>query len=386
MEYATTPENKKREQEWYNHNDLNGSRPMVTIEEWTFFHEVKRKLTCETEKGREFENKIVSHLIGREDMDDDRATPGFFSLTRPSWFLPFGVEVKVRNANNSIGYEFLHTISDLERDFHKLGKSTWGFSKEVPDLELAQDIFGDIMPVVTLSDYPGFSITQVLVRHMSMETMLFSMYDYPNIFHQMIKQLTDDMMEYNKEREEAGYFITNNLNQSCAQGTYSPTNLLIHKDGASLKDMWGYADSQETVGISPEMFEAFIFPYYKQLMDTCGKINYGCCEPVDTIWDNCLSKCANISKLSVSPWCNEEFIGDRLRGTGIIYHRKPSPNLLGDPSGFDEKAYADDIIATLKAAKGCVLEFSLRDIYSLSGEKNRAKRAVAIIKECCEKA
>ena len=72
-------------------------------------------------------------------------------------------------------------------------------------------------------------------------------------------------------------------------------------------------------------------------------------------------------------------MGDRLRGTGVIYHRKPSPNLLGETGVFDEDRYAEHIVATLKAARGCRLEFSLRDVYSLGGDKGRGKRVVRLI-------
>lgn len=40
-------------------------------------------------------------------------------------------------------------------------------------------------------------------------------------------------------------------------------------------------DFQETVGISLEMFEEFIFPCYKKISESYGLLSYGCCEPVD---------------------------------------------------------------------------------------------------------
>jgi len=218
-----------------------------------------------------------------------------------------------------------------------------------------------------------------------METMLLSLYDYPELFHQVINQLTNDLLQYHKEMETAGVYITNNINQQIGQGTYAHTALLSSKDGAALTDMWGYFDSQETTDVSPDMFAEFFFPYYKRLMDMCGLVNYGCCEPVHGIWDSCLSQCHNIRKLSIAPWCDEEFIGDKLRCTNIIYHRKPSPNTVAAPGTFDEVMYAEHIVKTLKAAKGCKLEFSLRDIYSLGGEKTRANRVVRLIRDMIER-
>ena len=379
MEYAKTPENIEREKQWLLHNDLKRERPMVTIEEGTFFHEVARPLSCETEIGRAFESQIVNELIGREDIDDDRATPDYFAVGRPSWFTPFGINVEVRRAEDSVGYEFMYPIRDLETDMHLLGPSTWGYEKHSPNLELAREIFDGIIPVVELSPMPYFGLTQVIVKLMSMETMFTSIFDCPELFQEVLKRLTDDWLSYQKELEDNGILITNNRNQRAAQGTCAITNDLVFEDGTKLKNMWGYFDSQETTGVSPDMFKEVFFPYYKRLIDSCGLVNYGCCEPVDFIWDNCLSQCDNIRKLSISPWCDEEMIADRLRGTKVIYHRKPSPNLVGETGPFDEAGFSEHITATLKAAKGCKLEFSLRDIYSLGGEKARGKKIVRLI-------
>jgi len=383
MEYANTPENKMRESRWFAHNDLQADQPIVTIEEDTFFHEVARPLICETEDGRRFEEKILRHIIGREDIDDDRATPDYFGAMRYSWFTPFGIEPKVNRVGDTSAHEYIHVIHDLERDIEKLGASTWGYEKRSSDLDMAEEIFHGIMPVVEISEFPYGGLTHMLIRLISQETLFMSMYDYPDLVHKMMHMLVSDWEKYYKELEENGILITNNLNQPLWQGTNAATNLLTYKDGATIGDMWGYFDSQETVGLSPDMFAEFLFPYYKPLMDKCGLINYGCCEPVHFFWEKCLSRCQNLRKLSISPWCDEVYMGDKLRGTSVIYHRKPSPNLLGEKEGFEDE-YAKHIVETLKAAKGCKLEFSLRDVYSIGGVKSRGKQVVRLIKRLIE--
>ena len=145
-------------------------------------------------------------------------------------------------------------------------------------------------------------------------------------------------------------------------------------------DVWGFMDSQETVSMSPDMFEEFIFPYYKKVSDIYGLLSYGCCEPVDPFWDNCISKLHNLRKVSISPWCNETKMGERLRGSNTIYFRKPSPNYLGVGKELDEEAFSKHIIETLKAAKGCKLEIAQRDVYTLSGNLPKARRYVEIMR------
>ena len=50
------------------------------------------------------------------------------------------------------------------------------------------------------------------------------------------------------------------------------------------RDLWGFTESQETVDVSPEMYEEFIFPYEKPIMERFGLNCYGCCEPLHGRW------------------------------------------------------------------------------------------------------
>jgi hypothetical protein len=213
------------------------------------------------------------------------------------------------------------------------------------------------------------------------------MYDYPELFHKMMQMITDDFLELWDLVEQNGYIRPNNFNVGACQGSYGFTNLLpVNKDGNyNLKDIWGYMNSQETSEISPDMYHEFFFPYYKKVSERFGRLGYGCCESVSAIWEKSLSKCENLSKLSISPWCDEEYIGDQLCGKPIIYHRKPHPNYLGVDKEFDEKGFAEHIEKSLKAAKGCSFEISYRDVYSLQGDIYRCKKAYEVIKKCIDK-
>lgn len=68
----------------------------------------------------------------------------------------------------------------------------------------------------------------------------------------------------------------------------------------------------------------------------------------------------------------------------VIYHRKPSPNYIGVGRQLDEEAWRKHIITTLKAARGCKLEITQRDVYSLCGNPDKPRRAVQIIRELIE--
>jgi hypothetical protein len=124
--------------------------------------------------------------------------------------------------------------------------------------------------------------------------------------------------------------------------------------------------------------ENFIFPYFRDLCAEFGQVYYGCCEPVHEIWECCVSQYPNLRKVSISAWCNEDTMGEALRGSRVIYSRKPSPNFIGVGKDLDTDAFSAHMRKTLVAAKDCHLEIIFRDIYSLSGDLSKPGRAVEI--------
>ena len=128
------------------------------------------------------------------------------------------------------------------------------------------------------------------------------------------------------------------------------------------------------------MYNEFIYPYFEQLASQFGLVYYGCCEPVDTIWDDSISHLPNLRKVSISPWCNEPFMAEQLAGSKVIYSRKPSPNYLGIETAFDAAAFSQHIQNTVNLTKDCKREFIFRDIYSMHGNLDKMRQAVAIVR------
>jgi len=58
---------------------------------------------------------------------------------------------------------------------------------------------------------------------------------------------------------------------------------------------------------------------------------------------------------------------------------------VGVDGCFDECVFAEHIAKTLKAAKGCELEFIFRDIYTLSGDIGKPGKAVEITRGLIER-
>jgi hypothetical protein len=147
-----------------------------------------------------------------------------------------------------------------------------------------------------------------------------------------------------------------------------------------LSRMWMGINSQETVGIAPEFFTEFCAPYYRAVMEPVGLTYWGCCEPVHTFWDD-IRAFPHLRKVSISPWCDERFMGEALRGGEVVYSRKPNPNLLGVKPELDEDRWRAEIRETMEATAGTPVEIVIRDVYTVHGDLNKPRRAIQIARE-----
>lgn len=394
LELAHQEKNQQRIREWYLHNELKGEKPMVQLELWTFHEEViDPRLRCESPFARKLETMLYQNFSNQELFDDDQVTPDYFGMNYDTEFRLFDIPVVTEHIHETgqeegLGHRFVPQIEDLEDDYDKL-KTTY-FSVDLEStrkkLEAAEEAFGDILPVRMKMDCLYSVPTQMLVHIMGMEQMLFNMMDYPELFREMMDRIAEDTLSYYRMLEEKKLILPTTGFEWVGNGTWAFTNELpksAEEAGRPLtsKDVWGFMDSQETVGISPEMFEELVFPCYQKIAGQYGLLSYGCCEPVDPIWDNCLSKLSNLRKVSISAWCDEEKMGERLRGSKVIYHRKPSANFLGVDRYLDEDAFRKHIRKSLNAARGCKMEFTQRDVYTIHHDVPKAKRYIEIIRE-----
>lgn len=394
LEYANREDNKQKIKNWYLHNALQGEKPMIHLEMWTFGQEIlPQRLKCQGEFARQVETNLYMNFLNQELFGDDRVTPDFYPMGYETYFQLFDIPVNVdhttdKDGKESVGHHFQSVLEDLEEDFHKIKPSTYGVNVEstMAKKQAIEEAIGDILPVKLQMDCLYSVPTQMLVHIMSMENMMFAMYDYPELFKDMMNRIADDTIAYYRMLEEKRLIMPTISFETLGQGSWCFNNELPgwdewQKRPFTTKDVWGFMDSQETVGISPDMYEEFIFPCYKKISEQYGLLSYGCCEPVDPIWDRCISKLENLRKVSISPWCNEEIMGEKLRGSKVIYHRKPTPNLIGVDPVLDEEAVRKHIRKTLLAARGCKLEIAQRDVYTIHNDIAKAKRYVEIIRE-----
>lgn len=375
QELAASPVMEQRAELWLRHNDGDRSCSPVIIEIDSFLDSLLPELRCTDPFHRELEQLMLQEIVRAEEVGDDRVIPGKLQLPKRIHFRHLDYVPKVTFASQ-YGFHPEPVITDIEEDLGKLKRSVYSYdpAEDRERLERASEI----LPTELVNRSMDWLLvyTKYVVDMMGMEPWFYAMFDSPDKVHELMEFLRTDLEDYILWQQEQGLLTANNGNHYAGSGSYGFTETLTGEP--VLSQMWGNMNSQESVSISPEMFGEFVYPYYEKTARLFGKVYWGCCEPVDKIWDDYISHMPNLAKVSISAWCNEEFMGERLAGSNVIYSRKPSPNFVGVPEVFDEEAFADHIRKTARAARDCNLEIIMRDIYTLKGDRRRAKRAVDI--------
>ena len=181
--------------------------------------------------------------------------------------------------------------------------------------------------------------------------------------------------------EANGLLTLNHRSHYVGSGGIGFTNELPGADFSGqvgTRHLWGLAESQVTVGISPDMFAEFIFPYQKRVMERFGLTCYGCCEPMDNRID-LVKTVKNLRRVSVSPWANKPIMAEKL-GHDYVYSLKVSPTPLSMPN-LDEDLVRKELREQLQAAKGCCLELIMKDNHTLGKNPRNLTRWVEIARE-----
>ncbi len=250
--------------------------------------------------------------------------------------------------------------------------------------ELAHDVLDGILEVKLEGVWWwSLGMTTDFIELRGFENMLMDFYDYPDEVHEMMAFLRDENLEMLDYLEKNKLLTFNNTGDFHGTGGYSWSDELPRKDfdeHVTTMDMWGYCESQETVGVSPQVFEEYIFPYQREILKRFGLNIYGCCEPLDLRWDS-VKKIDRLRKVTVSPWSDDELMSEYL-GKKYVYCKKVNPSLIATAS-IDENAVRDELRKTFESTRknDCRVEVLMRDVMTLGGNPQNAARWVQIARE-----
>jgi len=400
IEIANLPVMADRKRLWKKINDLNMERPMLLVES-NFIDQYipDRELLCSNEYLRNTERHmrwIIKHF---DEVGDDIVVEKYFRLGWVFTESDYGVRLVEQHAEDSkggnLGYTYnfpIKTPEDLKR--LKIRTRTVDKEKTLAYKSQLEEIMSDILPVKVSNWDPFHStlgytpwvgnnfigVAMYVFKLLGNENMLFWLYDSPDSIHKIAKYMMDDRIARFDWLEKEGYLGHNTDNQMAGPLSYGYVSDLPEPSDsfAKLNETWGWAESQETTIISPEMFDEFFLPYIAEVSKKFGLIYYGCCEPLDDRWELIAKAIPNIRKVSISGWSNFYKMCEIL-GKKYVYSRKPTPAYISyDNANWD--LLEKDLDDTIKAAKNCNLEFLYRDIYTVNGDHSRLGKWVKLAK------
>ncbi len=392
-EIALSPENLKRKDRWYRHNALNPGQPMIFGELGGLGanneHPCVPMLTCSENWARDLELSLRTTIYQFDVVKDDWVVEPFLNC---NWRVDSGsYGVKEQTHSGTQGghmgsYVWEPPLANLQGDLAKLQKRTFRVDREATYQHKAflEKVLGDILPVrIRGSFWWTMGMTQTAIRLVGLEQLMVYMVDDPEGLHRLMEFLHDDHLAFAKWLESEKLFSLNNENDYIGSGSVGYTRDLPkpdHNAHVRMQDLWCLSESQETVGVGPEMFGQFIFPYQKSLIEHFGLCYYGCCEPVHSRW-HILRGIANLRKVSISPWCDEAVMSRELSNR-YVYCRKPNPALISTDH-FDESAIRADLRKTLTETRkhGCIVEIVMKDVHTLQRQPERMARWVQIARE-----
>ena len=386
-EAASSPEMARRREAWYRMNSLASDEPMVLVSPEGAWKEI-RELTpvqCSDPVAREFEWQFRQRLWLAAFQDDMPVEADFclgYELEPDTW----GVKIEKRHSGMEGGaYKPIPPLTDLSRDLEKLHFRTLRWKKDAYEQKkaLAEAAFGDLLRIVPAPGYCFWTcgMTCNVIDLIGMEEMMIGMYDQPENIHALMRFLTADLEQYLDQLEQAGLLWYNNGSNLVGSGHCGLTRDLpsaehpVEKVTAAA--LWGLAESQETVGISPEMFAEFIWPYQKQLLQRFGLGYYGCCEPVNERLHS-IREAGNLRAVSVSPWADVEQCANELQDKYVLCHKvNPSYFCLN----FNETELRRELRRRLEVCRGLHNVFVLKDTHTVQHEPERFTRWVEIARE-----
>jgi hypothetical protein len=401
MDLASQPVMAERKRLWRAVHDLKSERPMILFEAATVSGFVNdAELLCDNPILRVVEKNMRITLKQAEELGDDIVIEPYYRVGWRMTLPDYGVPVAIHGASDaSLAYSFNFPIARPE-DLAKLKKRTLGVDREKTTLmkHTIEDVMGDILPV-KLGNYDPFlyeydcgdfgdfgfngnfffGLTWQVYRFLGNDALLYWVYDHPDTIHELMTFMLEDRIALFRYFEENGLLASNTDNQMAGPRSYGyVSDLPDTPDQPTLKDVWGWAESQEAENISPAMFKEFVLPYLAKLSSQFGLVYYGCCERVDDRLEMIVDAIPNLRSVSVSGWSNLQKTAEIL-GNRYVYSRKPTPAHISGAYPNWELAQKD-MKDTYHATGGNNLEILFRDLYDVNGDLSRLRQWVDMTK------
>jgi hypothetical protein len=405
MEFAALPVMAERKRVWKAVHDLKAERPVILFETaWIDGYVAETEIQCQDPFLRSVEKSMRITLRQARELNDDIVIEPHFRVGWRMRFSDYGVPLEIHSAvcqEPSIAYSFNFPIA-TPADASKLRKRSFAVDRDasLQRANVLQDVMGDVLPV-RLGNYDPFvyefdvgefgdlgftgnfffGLTWQVYRFIGNQGLLYWVYDAPDAIHHVMEYLLADRIALFEFMEREGLLASNADGQMAGPRSYGYVSDLPVPDPGqrvTLKDLWGWAESQEFQSISPAMYQEFVLPYLAKLGRKFGLVYYGCCERVDDRLEMIIDAIPNLRSVSISGWSDFARAAEII-GRNYVYSRKPVPAHMSGPSPHWDRL-EKDMRDTYAAAADCNLEILYRDVYTINGDRTRLRKWVDMTK------
>jgi hypothetical protein len=388
-ELATRPIEQEKRVLWLRHNALEATRPLIFCDPENGWGEIfpADQLECENDQTRWWEFRLRQEIFWGTQMCDDRVIEPYFDIGHVYSETDWGMhETEIKSAEGG-SYVWESPLKDYA-GFAKLRfpQITIDNAATARLMEQAQDLLGDLLTVRLRNGWWwSLGLTNTVIKLRGLERMMLDMFDHPEELHHLMGFIRDGNLARLDWLESHALLSLNTNGAYVGSGGFGWTRELPQPDFSGqvrTKDMWGFCESQETVGVSPNMFAEFVLPYQLPILERFGLNCYGCCEPLDKRWPF-IKQIPRLRRVSISPWSNREKMAEVL-GANYIFSMKPTPTDIAMET-FDEDRIRTGLQKDLRITRGCRVEVIMKDNHTIRHDPSRVIRWVQIARQEAEK-
>ena len=387
---ASSPRMAETRRLWTKLNQLEKTRPLVFCDPENGWNEIitEAQMQCRGKLARRWEMDLRKEIFWGDVMEDDKPVEPYFDVPYTVSADDWGVAPSYHKTETSGSYVWEGAIKDYDTDLKRLHDPQFEIDWETSNgcLEIARNVLGDLLTArLKGAWWWSLGVTWLAATFRGLQEMLCDFVDNPDKLKELFAVISRGHLAKLDYLEANDLLNLNNDGTYVGSGGFGFSTQLPQPDFAGrvrAGDMWGFTESQETLHVSPKMYEEFVFPCEKPIMDRFGLTCYGCCEPLHGRW-HVVQRHRNLRRVSCSPWANVEKMAGYL-GNRYILSLKPNPATLAVPE-LDVGALRKGLRETLEKTRGCIVEIIMKDNHTLGNRPENAATWCKIAKEEAER-
>jgi hypothetical protein len=381
----------ERRRLWRDHNSLVRTRPLIYCRWFACQCELTEpQLQCRDPFFRAHERTLRRFLV-HDWIEDDFVlepwlTQSATRITPPDGL--WGVKIARSDRTETRGSWAFDPPLKKPDDIEKLVPPYHRIDEEATERDVSRlhDAIGDLLEI-NIDRGPAWQgwradISTDLAGLRGLEQLMWDMTERPEWLHRLLAFMRDGILAAQQQAEDAGHWhLANHENQAvpCARELPAPK---ANGESVPRDRLWIFCASQETTQVSPAMFDEFMLQYQIPIIERFGLAAYGCCEDLTRKIDR-LRRIPNLRRIAVTPWADVAACAEQIRDDYVLSWRpSPAEHVC---SGLDPDHVRSSVADALRAARGCHVDITLKDVETVGGDPHRLRDWVRIVRDTCDR-